>query len=174
MTIFLTSDLYFGHQNIIKLCKRPFASSEEMDTAMIARWNEVVTPEDTIYVLGDVAYRQASGAFPQIFEQLNGNKHLIYGNHDNNEVRNQPWQSVTNYREINVDGKQIFLFHYPIRSWNGMYRGALHLYGHEHGNVPNFSNCCDIGVDCWNFYPVTLQQIGERIAGLPKWVAQTD
>ena len=53
MTYF-TSDLHFGHSNIIKLCNRPFADVESMDAALIENWNKKVKKNDTVYVLGDI------------------------------------------------------------------------------------------------------------------------
>lgn len=80
MTRFFTSDNHFGHTNIIKYCDRPFASSEEMDEAMIARWNKAVRPSDTVYHIGDFA--MSFNKVEEITPQLNGKKILIAGNHD--------------------------------------------------------------------------------------------
>ena len=81
--ILITED---GHENIIKYCNRGidgrvFADAREMDAVMIARWNEVVGPDDTVYHLGDFAlcpdWRKR-----EILHSLNGRKILIVGNHD--------------------------------------------------------------------------------------------
>ena len=32
--VYFTSDLHLGHENVIKLCNRPFDSIEEMDAAL--------------------------------------------------------------------------------------------------------------------------------------------
>ena len=82
--IFFTSDTHFGHANIIKYCARPFASVQEMNRELIARWNAVVGPRDTVYHLGDFAFGKASEA-PTFLRKLNGAKKiLIRGNHDRN------------------------------------------------------------------------------------------
>ena len=49
-TVFFTADPHFGHTNIIRYENRPFASAEEMDQELIRRWNETVSPEDTVYL----------------------------------------------------------------------------------------------------------------------------
>ena len=57
MAIFFTGDQHFGHANIIRHCNRPFANAFEMDRCMIARWNERVGVNDTVYIVGDLIFR---------------------------------------------------------------------------------------------------------------------
>lgn len=80
MKTWLTSDPHFWHSNVIKYCNRPFATSEEMNEALVRNWNAVVAPEDLVYVLGDFAL--AARAVETILPRLNGRKILILGNHD--------------------------------------------------------------------------------------------
>ena len=56
MTYF-TSDQHFGHFNIIRLCQRPFASLEEMDEIMLAKWNAKVKDSDRVFILGNLFFR---------------------------------------------------------------------------------------------------------------------
>ncbi len=56
MTYF-TSDLHFGHENIIRFSNRPFSSAEEMNRTLIDNWDSRVTDRDDIYILGDMFYR---------------------------------------------------------------------------------------------------------------------
>ena len=82
---YFTSDLHFSHKNIAKFCPqfRPAAPSlEELDEYMIARWNETVHPEDTVYNLGDVSFAHDLKKIEAILRRLNGQHHLILGNHD--------------------------------------------------------------------------------------------
>jgi calcineurin-like phosphoesterase family protein len=58
-----------------------------------------------------------------------------------------------------VDGAQLVLCHYPLRSWNRMGRGALNLHGHSHGRLGPLPRQIDVGVDCWDFRPITLAEI---------------
>ena len=51
------ADTHFGHENILKLCGRPFASLQEMNETLISAWNERVTGNDTVFILGDLFYR---------------------------------------------------------------------------------------------------------------------
>lgn len=171
--IYFTADTHFGHARIIDLAKRPFHDVEEMDAHMIDRWNCVVRPGDTVYHLGDFAF----APHDPYLKSLNGEKHLIKGNHDhsNRVNRSTGWASVRDmaniklrYQHGDMEVIDIVLCHYGLRVWNKSHHGALHFYGHSHGSLPGDSQSCDVGVDCWNFEPVSLGQIREHLATLPK------
>lgn len=157
MTTFFTSDTHFGHRNILQHCDRPFASVEAMDEAMIRQWNAVVGPKDTVYHLGDFSLQSASRV-EYYLSRLNGTKHLIQGNHDTVQGVNG-WESVQDMAQISVDGHKVFLCHYPLREWPGMWGGAVHLYGHVHGNLQPQPGSMDMGADAWGGTPVTLERI---------------
>ena len=57
--IFFTADLHLGHKNIIRHCSRPFSSVGEMDAAIVAQINSKCGANDTLWVLGDFAFRGA-------------------------------------------------------------------------------------------------------------------
>lgn len=78
--IFFTSDLHFGHQNIIRFCNRPWKTTDEMEEALIENWNSVVTDDDIVFDLGDFAFAPNS-KWKEILGELNGQHHLIVGNH---------------------------------------------------------------------------------------------
>ena len=80
MTKFLIGCTHFGHANIIKLANRPFSSVQEMDEVMIERWNSVVKKNDTVYHLGDFAFRGAPAN--NYKKKLSGNIICLQGNHD--------------------------------------------------------------------------------------------
>ena len=164
MTIFFTSDTHFGHANIIKHCNRPFSSVEDMDETMITNWNSRVRSNDTVYHLGDFTMKNGQEALAYE-SRLNGFIHLIWGNHDRASVRNMDkvWGSSSYAAEICVDGHHITLCHYAMRVWNHSHHGALMLYGHSHGMLPPIKNSLDVGVDCWDFAPVTLPEILNRL-----------
>ena len=60
----------------------------------------------------------------------------------------------------------ITLCHYAMRSWERSHYATWHLYGHHHGKLPPYGLSFDVGVDCWNFYPVSLDQVKEKMATL--------
>ena len=158
MATFFTSDSHFGDHRTINIWKRPFASVAEMDQLLLAAWNETVRPLDEVWHLGDFA-RKASEV-PALLSRLNGTKHLIRGNNDSAATLEAPgWASVHDYLELEHDGRKLILCHYPFRSWNSQHRGALNLHGHSHGRLKPMPRQHDVGVDVWNWRPVTLAQI---------------
>lgn len=78
--IYFTSDPHYWHENVIKYCTRPYKDAAEMNEDMIRKWNSVVKPEDTVYILGDfsLAFRPVE-AYAYRF---NGTRFLVPGNHD--------------------------------------------------------------------------------------------
>ena len=171
MSTWFTSDTHFGHAKIIGYCKRPFSSVQQMDEALIERWNARVEDGDVVYHLGDFATGGVEAA-DRYRMRLNGKIILIRGNHDRrSELFDSVFDEVHELLEVkhlSVDGKsqRITLCHYAMRIWAGSHRGAWHLYGHSHGSLPDdpHSLSLDIGVDCWSFAPVSLQQIQRAMA----------
>jgi len=128
-----------------------------MDRVMIERWNAVVGPEEEVWHLGDVAVRQSADRVGSILMFLNGRKHLVLGNNDDDAVTHcVDWQSVQSYAELVVDGVRFVLCHYPFRTWRDMGKGAINLHGHSHGRLKPLTRQCDVGVDVWDFRPVPL------------------
>jgi calcineurin-like phosphoesterase family protein len=164
MALFFTADHHFGHGGARGLFKRPFGSVAEMDAAMVARWNEVVGAGDQVWHLGDFAVRPPAARMAELLAALAGEKRLIVGNNDGPATTGRGgWASVQHYAELEVDGVPLVLCHYPLRSWNRMGRGALNLHGHSHGRLAPLRRQADVGVDCWDFRPVTLAQIRARL-----------
>ena len=160
MATFFTADTHFGDHRMINIHKRPFASVAEMDEALIAGWNSVVAPEDTVWHLGDVA---RSAKQLSLLDRLKGTKHLIRGNNDPDAVAAAPiWASSRDYAELEVDGTRLVLCHYAFRSWNGQHRGAVNLHGHSHGRLKPLPRQFDVGVDPRGFVPVTLAELLPR------------
>ena len=157
MKIWFTSDTHFRHKNIMKFCPktRLGADSDEMTEILISNWNRDVKPDDTVYLLGDVFFCNATET-RKILDRLSGQIHLIHGNHDqvirnNLDIRDR-FASVQEYLEIKIDGKKVVLFHYPMLEWNGMHHGSYALFGHVHGSMDRHpeilsARIMDVGVD---------------------------
>ena len=140
-TTYFTSDLHFSHKNIMKFCPqfRSYASIKEMDAALIAQWNATVAPEDTVYSLGDISFARDAASIARVLQQLNGEHHLILGNHDEVIAKNRDYflhttkadgkpllASIKNYRQVACDGcsQPLVLFHYPIQEWTAAAKAA--------------------------------------------------
>lgn len=161
---FFTADTHFGHANIIGLCNRPFADISAHDYGLVDAWNAVVQPGDTVWHLGDFAYRASPQRVRGLFEMLNGTKHLVLGNHDHKgETQRLPWVSINQLTEITLDGQTLVLCHYSLRVWRNMRRGAVQLYGHSHGNLPGTRQSIDVGVDVMSYAPVSWPEIKQRL-----------
>lgn len=164
-TTWFTADLHLGHRGILRMEGRPFTSVEEMNESLILAWNSRVRASDDVFFLGDFAMNFSEEQCQEAFAKLKGKKHLIVGNHDKERVLKLPWASEpVEQRSIRVDGTRVVLNHYGMRTWNGMWKGALHLYGHSHGKLPGTTQSCDVGVDAWAYRPVRLAEIRERLA----------
>jgi calcineurin-like phosphoesterase family protein len=175
MTIWFTSDTHFNHANIIEHSARPFADLDDMTETLIARWNERVNYSDTVYHLGDFALswgKKHKSLVDGLLERLHGNKTLIVGNHDRDEVTKNPrWSAVKHYHELKIDlggvhKQRIVLSHYAFRTWNQIHRGSWMLYGHSHSNLTDIGGkTMDVGVDCHDYYPIRVEQIAAFMAG---------
>ena len=168
MTTWFTADTHFGHAAIIRLARRPFKTVEEMDAKLIARWNSVVAPGDTVWHVGDFCYK-ASLAVDAYRERLNGRIHLIAGNHDTQTIKHHAhlFASVDDIREIESAGQRILLCHYPMREWPGAWRGAWHLFGHVHGRLDGEPHglSLDVGVDSHGYAPVGIDRLRALMRG---------
>ena len=133
--IYYTSDLHFGHRNVISFDKRPFADIDEMDQCLINNWNARIRPEDTVYILGDFCYK-GGRATKWYLQQLKGRKVLIVGNHDGKTLQDSEtmkyFEDARPMMHVTDGDKQICLCHFPIAEWNGYYHGSWHIYGHIH------------------------------------------
>ena len=154
MKTWVTSDCHFGHGNIIKYCPstRPFVDANDMTVKMVTYWNELVSDDDTVYILGDVCFGDVNKAIETV-SSLNGRKILIKGNHDGKFLKHKEFRdcfvSIHDYLEVEVNKTLVCLFHYPMKMWNKMHHGSVHLYGHVHGDTTGleYFRARDVGMD---------------------------
>lgn len=175
--VFFTSDTHFWHSNIIKFCNRPFSSVAEMNDTIIDNWNSVVKENDIVFHLGDFGFC-GSQQLKRIFERLNGNIHLVIGNHDWKMLKDgssQHFASISQQLSIIVNDQSIYLNHYPFLCYAGTYRSksqrVWQLFGHVHTSPLSdkgldnermtnlFPTQYDVGVDNNNFTPVSFEQV---------------
>jgi calcineurin-like phosphoesterase family protein len=163
MTLYFTADMHLSHKKISSLSNRPFGSIEEMDEELIKRFNSRVSPGDTVYDLGDFCFTN-----PKKFAgRLNGNIIRIKGSHDH-DIKEPFMLVIKPAGLLDEYGEQISitLCHYAMRSWEKSHYANWHLYGHHHGLLPPYGLSFDVGVDCWNYYPVSLEEVKQKMATL--------
>jgi calcineurin-like phosphoesterase family protein len=170
----ITSDLHFGHANIKKFCPETrgrFLDVEHMRETMIEEWNQLVSQDDTVYMLGDVAFLPAQDAVA-IMHRLHGHKILIEGNHDR-KLLNDPafracFESVHSYLRLTHNGQLVILFHYPIFDHDQAGRGSIMLHGHRHGNPHNIpGRIMDVGFDATGKVVSLLDNIVQKMQQVP-------
>ena len=176
-----TADSHFGHKSVLSPRfdnQRPFASIEEHDEALVAAWNAAVRPDDIVWHLGDFAHKCSPDYAAGILSRLKGRKYLVRGNHDDGLGERLAWAGpVVDVATVQVqdpgmaDPRHVWVSHYGHRVWPRMHRDHLHFYGHSHGSLEAIPGSLDVGVDCWNWRPVTLDQILARLVRFP---ARTD
>ena len=170
---YFISDHHFGHKAIIQMANRPFEDVFVMNEFMVNAWNSVVTNEDEIYHLGDVSYKMNNNQLKAILYRLNGKIHLIKGNHDKDKVLNKVgdrFETIQDYKyfQYKYEDKEynFALFHFPIYSWQGRFRGAIHLHGHTHMNPIDDTTGKDIhghimnvSVEHLNYIPISIVDV---------------
>jgi len=161
--IWFSADQHFNHKNVIKYCDRPFDNVEQMNNVLVNNWNEVVKGNDTVYVLGDFAWRN-----PKPFiERLKGNKIFVAGGHD--KKLKAPYMKIIHplgLKDEYGNDRTIVLCHWAMRTWHKSHYASWHLFGHSHGNLESYGLSFDVGVDCNNYYPFSLQDIAEKMKTL--------
>lgn len=157
MPRYFTSDTHFGDHRILRTAKRPFKTIAEHDARLMALWQETVGADDELWFLGDFAPGYDAERVGELLAALPGEKHLVTGNNDNASTRTHPgWASVHDYVELVEAETLCILCHYPLRTWNKSGKGSLDLHGHSHAMLKPLTRQFDVGVDAWDYRPVTL------------------
>lgn len=178
--VFFTSDTHFNHRNVIKYSNRPWDTVEEMNAALIERWNSCIKKDDTVYHLGDFTLTMKVDLIDEWLGQLNGQIRLVKGNHDNwvkrlDRLKNGDrikWVRDYAERHFTVDGQQhkLVLCHFPMLFWHNSHHGSIMLHGHCHGGAEQLNQGLrrmDVGVDCNDWYPVSLHDVITKLGDLP-------
>jgi calcineurin-like phosphoesterase family protein len=179
--VWFTSDLHFGHKNVIRFCDRPFEDIKAMNMGLISNWNEVVSDNDIVFVLGDTFWFNDSQTIKRFLSEMNGKDiYLIPGNHcdfDHYYRVDDPrihlcqdivvvWLEAEN--RWPKKKYEIWLCHYPLMTWSHRENGTYQLFGHIHSkpggrpegldqDLPLHWNQMDVGCDYWDYYPVSFE-----------------
>lgn len=171
--IYITSDTHFMHGKDFLYGPRGFSSAEEMSEAIVSNWNSIVSPDDTVYHLGDVILTDTEKGM-EYLKRLNGNIMLIRGNHDS-DARMQLYTDLPNVIYLGYANMLkykhwlFYLSHYPTLTSNlddaskPLKARVVNLCGHSH--TKNKWADIDQGLiyhvelDAHNNYPVLLDDI---------------
>lgn len=162
MTYYFTADEHYGHTNIIKYCKRPFSSIEEMNSTLIINFNSVVGKNDLTIHAGDFCWYNKQEDVIKLTSQLNGNHIFLKGSHDHwlpNSAKYM-WRKM-------IEGHLVVVCHYAMRVWERSHYNSWQLFGHSHGMLTPEGKQMDIGVDTNNFYPYSFEQIKKIMESKP-------
>ena len=190
MPVWFTADTHFGHGNIIKYCQRPFMSPEEFaatrddprsrlrlsdatvkrhDEALLEAINSRVAVDDTLWIVGDFCWGGRAEAKRYRDRIRCRSVYLVWGNHDRAEIADV-FADCIDQGMIVVEGQEIWLNHYPMRSWNKAFHGSWHLYGHVHGRLQREDAAKptmlvkDVGVDACDYRPWSLDDLKRYMA----------
>ena len=171
--IFFTSDLHLCHDREFVFKPRGFENVEDMNKAIIERWNNVVGDDDLVYVLGDLVLGGSTGTIKgaEMLKQLKGKIRIILGNHDS--VKRQELYSAMDNVEsilwadfIKYDGYHFYLSHFPTMTGNlekeSIKQVTINLFGHTHSkelfyeDIPYMYN---VAVDAHDCTPVEIHDI---------------
>lgn len=185
--IYYVGDTHFGHENIIKYCRRPFADAATMDQVMYEAIRLIDTGRNTLYHVGDFAFGPGK-LYKKYGELLYAERHtLIMGNHDrlsdpSDRRKVQTWfRTIVGTREawrtnqLVVEDKlpgapvKVLLSHLPQRDLRGC---AYNVYGHFHNNLftqpereaewlwaLKDERYLNAGVEITDYMPMTLAQL---------------
>ena len=173
MNIYFTADTHLNHPALANIRAFKFGlgfkSTKEHDEFIITNWNSVVRKGDEVYLLGDFCFGSHE-IVRSMRTRLNGKIHLIMGSHDRaNKIHNLPelFASISDLKTIKIDAQKIVLCHYAMRVWAYSHYGSWHLYGHSHRNLEGWGKSFDVGVDCWNYYPISIDKVVEEMEKRP-------
>ena len=166
---FFTADEHYLNRGIIEYCNRPFQTPKHMTQELIRRHNEVVPQDGTVWHIGDVTLEgphRADYIRRNIIQQLNGEHHLVLGNHDE-------WKVSSYLKDAFLTVHTAFWFVYERMVFYlghdpSMYTilentpNAYQLCGHIHTLFQDLlpkKRIINVGVDVWDYEPISLARV---------------
>lgn len=151
--IFVTADTHFGHRKVTEF--RHYATVEEHDRDLIARWNAVVRPNDTVWHLGDVYFNEGHHALLQ----LNGLMKLVMGNHDTHPL------DVYNSHFVKIYGafkyRDCILTHIPVHPYQ-FARFKMNIHGHMHAAKMDDPRYACVSLEHTDYAPILMDRVIPR------------
>ena len=182
--IWFTSDWHIQHKNVIDFCNRPFASLEEMHEVLVANVNKLVKPADTLVFVGDITFGNTT-ITKTVIDKINCTCVAIIGNHDPKygSLLNMGFKLAVNTMSMTIHDHQVIVSHYPFKPpfWARVLgriakmelryidrrppktRNTYLIHGHTHSKKRFEGYALHVGVDAWDYKPVSMKQIETHI-----------
>lgn len=172
--IYFTSDLHFGHQKDFLYKPRGFNSLEKMEDYIVEKWNNKVTNNDDVYVLGDLMLMDDDHGL-NLIKKLNGKLHIIFGNHDtdNRIIKYCGLDNIVEVcfaQRIRYKKYNFYLSHYPTITTNiddrGLQKILINLHGHTHSKEKFYNGIAtiyNVSMDAHNCEPIEVEKILDDI-----------
>lgn len=182
--IFFTADLHLYDNVIAKY--RGFNSIQEYHDLLLKNWNDTVSDNDLVYIIGDISIEDGITASQLLALDYNGHKILVPGNHDNMDTlsyfqRAPKHEVMMDPIYTDGDNKYYLLTHIPVHP-NELdtfgYTGNIH--GHNHKPMPDSGynpawpsptapnipgklrmSYYNVNVEARDYKPVSMEQIKE-------------
>lgn len=174
---FVISDTHFNSGNIIKYCNRPFIDADDQTEQLIANWNNLVAPDDTIIHMGDFIMG-AADTIHDILPRLNGHIILCIGNHDTEaklKIYRESYSSKIELHNVfyySYCGIYFVCCHFPITSpdFLEMVRSdnseVSMIHGHTHTRGDFFdeeTHSFNVCVEKINYTPINIEVLYQKI-----------
>jgi calcineurin-like phosphoesterase family protein len=173
--IYLTSDTHFNHDKPFIYEPRGFHSVQEMNETLFRNWNNTVTDEDDVYMLGDFFLGTDSDFVKETLKLLRGKIHIIIGNHDtgakcfiyehgDHNVVDIQYATIISYKK-----RQFYLSHYPTLTadlQSNPEKVVFNIFGHTHSKEKFYEGCpymYNAAVDANDNKPVSIEEIYNSI-----------
>lgn len=188
--VWFTSDLHFGHRNVLRFCNRPWTDEKEMQKGLIENWNNTVGDNDIVFVLGDTFWFNESRTIKKVLDQLRGKDiYILPGNHDEFESYHRVIDPRIHlcadvvccwFTQEGQPKREVWLSHYPMMTWPHRENGAWQLFGHIHSkpgrdegvdqDLQLHWNQADVGCDYWGWKPVSLDHLTQMFNDKIRWI----
>jgi len=195
LKVWFTTDPHLDHQGpkggTPLWESRGYESPDDMTLNIIDTCNEIVRPNDILFMLGDLCLNSNPLNIDRYLGRLKcQNFWCLWGNHNNphekliyrpgrdkllapgvkaNWVYPVTYKNMTylgHYHEVVVNGQFIVLSHYAYQVWNESHHSSWCLCGHSHGSLATTRPESDYGkiLDVgWDLFkkPLSFQEIKE-------------
>lgn len=164
--IWFISDLHINHDKDFVWGVRGFSNVEEMNKALVERFNSKVQPDDDVYILGDSLMGESKVDY---LSQLHGKIHFLIGNHDTDNrialYESLGWENLGYAIVIKIPGKlRLYLSHYPTLLSNTTRDRIWGVHGHTHSfDSFQFPKTINVAVEATNGYPISLDELREMM-----------